>query len=162
MVEQRGEKQKKVLEINPAEAAAVRTMFAWVLRGEPGQAPMGIKMIAATLNSRGISLRGRPFSVGLVHRLLTRESYVGRHYFNMVNSRTRERKPASEWISLPVPPIVSEEDFAKVGAILSARNPRVTPPRVVSGTTLLTGLATCGWCGGGLTIRTGKSGRYRY
>ena len=36
------------------------------------------------------------------------------------------------------------------------------PPRVVTGPILLTGIATCASCGGGMTLRTGKSGRYRY
>ena len=48
-------------------------------------------------------------------------------------------------------------------------DPKVTPARVVTGPTLLTSLihcAKCGIhcakCGGAMTIRTGKSGRYRY
>jgi len=42
-----------------------------------------------------------------------------------------------------------------VQAKLAAQNPRVTPPRVVSGPTLLTGLAVCEKCGSGMT-RTGN------
>ncbi|HET7887165.1 MAG TPA: zinc ribbon domain-containing protein [Bradyrhizobium sp.] len=38
----------------------------------------------------------------------------------------------------------------------------MTPPRVVSGPTLLTGICFCAACGGAMTLRTGKSGRYRY
>lgn len=45
---------------------------------------------------------------------------------------------------------------------LQARNPKIVPPRVVSGPTLLTGICYCAQCGGAMTIRTGKSGRYRY
>ncbi len=48
------------------------------------------------------------------------------------------------------------------GRLLEARRPTRTPPRVVTGPTLLTGLARCATCGGGMTIRTGKGGRYRY
>src|SRR3546814_2315292 len=36
------------------------------------------------------------------------------------------------------------------------------PARVISGPTLLTGLIHCAKCGGAMTIRTGKGGRYRY
>ena len=39
---------------------------------------------------------------------------------------------------------------------------QVMQPRVVTGPTLFTGLARCADCGGGMTLRTGKSGRYRY
>ncbi len=45
---------------------------------------------------------------------------------------------------------------------LEARRPTRKPPRVVNGPTLLTGVAKCADCGGGMTIRTGKGGRYRY
>ena len=45
---------------------------------------------------------------------------------------------------------------------MKARNPKVTPPQVVGGPTLLTGLIHCAKCGGAMTIRTGKGGRYRY
>ena len=52
--------------------------------------------------------------------------------------------------------------FDAVQATLRARNPKIMPPRVVTGPILLTGIATCASCGGGMTLRTGKSGRYRY
>ncbi len=35
-------------------------------------------------------------------------------------------------------------------------------PRLVCNPTLLTGVARCGICGSGMTLRTGKGGRYRY
>ena len=48
---------------------------------------------------------------------------------------------------------------------LHARNPKTQPPRITTGPILLTGLAVCASCGGGMTLRTGtsKGGRvYRY
>ena len=71
-------------------------------------------------------------------------------------------KPLSEIVTVPVPPLIDLETFAAVQAHLKARNPKVTPPRVVSGPTLLTGICFCAKCGGAMTIRTGKGGRYRY
>ena len=41
-------------------------------------------------------------------------------------------------------------------------NPKKTPPRVVTGPILLTGVAICAGCGSGMTLRTGKFNRYRY
>jgi len=52
--------------------------------------------------------------------------------------------------------------FGRVQDSLAARAPDRTPPRVVSGPILLTGLAVCGGCGAGMILRTGKGGRYRY
>ncbi|WP_246756907.1 zinc ribbon domain-containing protein [Bradyrhizobium neotropicale] len=46
--------------------------------------------------------------------------------------------------------------------MLKAKNPKAMPPRVVTGPILLTGIATCASCSGGMTLRTGKSGKYRY
>jgi site-specific DNA recombinase len=40
---------------------------------------------------------------------------------------------------------------------LRARSPRVAAPRVTTGPILLTGLAVCATCGGGMTLRTGTS-----
>ena len=46
---------------------------------------------------------------------------------------------------------------------LQLRSPSIAfGPQVVGGPTLLTGLIHCGKCGGAMTIRTGKGGRYRY
>lgn len=52
--------------------------------------------------------------------------------------------------------------FDAVQEHLRVRNSKVTPPRVVSGPTLLTGICFCEQCGGAMTLRTGKGGRYRY
>ena len=46
--------------------------------------------------------------------------------------------------------------------LLKSRSPAMTAPRIVSGPTLLTGICFCAACGGAMTLRTGKSGRYRY
>jgi hypothetical protein len=63
---------------------------------------------------------------------------------------------------MSVPAIIEEEVFQTVQARMAERNPRRTPARVVSGPTLLIGLARCTGCGAAMTIRTGKSGQYRY
>ncbi|WP_245269240.1 zinc ribbon domain-containing protein [Rhodomicrobium udaipurense] len=60
------------------------------------------------------------------------------------------------------PPLVDQATFDAVQAHLRSRNPKVTPARVVSGPTLLTGICFCAKCAGAMTLRTGKSNRYRY
>jgi site-specific DNA recombinase len=71
-------------------------------------------------------------------------------------------KPVSEIVTVAVPPIIDQATFDAVQAHLRSRNPKVTPARVVSGPTLLTGICFCADCGGAMTLRTGKGGRYRY
>ena len=65
-------------------------------------------------------------------------------------------------IPVEVPPLIEQATFDAVQAHLRSRNPKVTPARVVSGPTLLTGICFCADCGGAMTLRTGKGGRYRY
>jgi site-specific DNA recombinase len=61
-----------------------------------------------------------------------------------------------------VPRIIEVAEFEAVQALLKARSPAWTAPRIVSGPTLLTGICFCASCGMAMTLRTGKGGRYRY
>src|SRR5215469_2243426 len=160
--ERRGDKIKKRLEIDPAEAEIVRTIFRLHLQGD-GAGALGVKAIAAHLNRKGIPYRGgRRFSTGLIHRVLTRETYSGTAWFNQLDSKTHKLKAREEWIKAQVPALIDEATFSKVRASLEARSPKRIAPRIVSSRVLLTGLAVCATCGGGMQLRTGKSGRYRY
>lgn len=68
--------------------------------------------------------------------------YAGRLRFNRIEDKTRRVKPASEHVYCDAPAIIEPSVFEQVQAQLKARNPRVVPPRVVTGPILLTGLAT--------------------
>ena len=162
--ERRGDKDKKVLAVDEAEATIVRKIFLLYLEGDGSSGPLGIKKIVSWLNGRNYTYRGKPFHVSSIDVVLRRTTYMGTHYFNQKDSRTGERRPREEWVPIAVPPIIDEETFQAVQARLGQRNPRQTPARIVSGPTLLTGIARCGCpnCGGAMTIRTGKSGQYRY
>ena len=65
-------------------------------------------------------------------------------------------------MKLTVKPIIEPALFHQVRFCWGARAPSVVPPRVVSSPTLLTGLLKCAGCGAGMTLATGKGGRYRY
>lgn len=160
--EQRGAKTKKKLEIDPLHADTVRLIYRLALEGDGTTGQMGVKNIVSYLNGRRIFTRdGGRWGIGQVHRILTRRTYMGEHEFNK-RSKSKELKPVSEIVVVPVPPIIDRETFDTVQALLKARHPKVTPSAVISGPTLLTGLIHCAKCGGAMTIRTGKGGRYRY
>ncbi|MDU3045463.1 recombinase family protein, partial [Bradyrhizobium sp.] len=160
--EQRGAKTKKKLEIDPLHADTVRLIYRLALEGDGTTGQMGVKNIVSYLNSRRIFTRdGGRWGIGQVHRILTRRTYMGEHEFNK-RSKTKELKPVAEIVTVPVPPIIDPETFDTVQALLKARHPKVTPSAVISGPTMLTGLIHCAKCGGAMTIRTGKGGRYRY
>jgi DNA invertase Pin-like site-specific DNA recombinase len=160
--EQRGAKIKKKLEIDPLHADTVRLAFKLALEGDGTSSPMGVKSIVTYLNRRRIFTRdGGRWGIGQIHRLLTRPTYIGRHEFNK-RSKAKVLKPASEIIEVETPRLIDQATFDAVQAHLRSRNPKVMPARVVSGPTLLTGICFCSSCGGAMTIRTGKGGRYRY
>jgi hypothetical protein len=124
---------------------------------------MGVKAVTCWLNEHGYRTRvGARWGIGPLHQILTRTTYKGEHRFNRKVWKTKEAKPEAEQIIIPVEPIIDAATFDLVQAMLRAKNPKAMPPRVVSGPILLTGIATCASCGGGMTLRTGKSGQYRY
>ena len=160
---ERGNKgqRKKRLAIDAAEAGIVRRIFALYLNGDNGVS-MGCKSIAYFLNERGITRRGQRWMRARVHEVLANPAYVGEYYFNRIDGKTRKPKPESEWVKLTVEPIIDPALFRRVQLRRSARAPAAIAPRVVSSPTLLTGLLKCACCGAGMTLATGKGGRYRY
>jgi hypothetical protein len=90
-VEVRADATKKQLKTDPSEAAVVREVF------ELHQGDKGIRAIADHLNRENLTYRkGRKFTSGLTHQILTREAYAGRHYFNRTDSRAKLVKERSE------------------------------------------------------------------
>jgi len=127
---------------------------------------LGVKEIVKWLNARGYrTRRGKTFGVGTVHKILTNTVYVGRWRFNQASSKTRTRKAADEVVEIPAPAIIDTQVFEQVQRQLHARSPKVQGPRLTTSPVLLTGLAVCATCRGGMMLRTGtsKTGHvYRY
>ena len=156
--------KKKRLEVDVAESAVVHRVFELYLHGNRGR-DLGVQGIAAYLNEQGLLVRGQLWTKGRVHEVLTHRAYIGEHYFNKCEKRgvaVRRLKPRQEWVLIKVEPIVAEDLFAAVQEKLASRSPEHIPPRVVNCPTLLTGLLKCGACGAGMTLATGKGGKYRY
>ncbi|WP_334150378.1 recombinase family protein [Hyphomicrobium sp.] len=160
--EQRGARIKKKIEPDPEQAETVKLMFHLARVGvENG--PMGARQIADYLNERGIRTQtGGRWGTGAVHQILTRETYIGRHRFNVSSWRKKERKADAEVVEVAVAPIISEDEFAEVQSIIRSRSPQLKAPRFVTAGTLFGGVCFCAGCGGAMTLRTGKNGQYRY
>lgn len=163
VAEQRGTRAKKKIEPDPMQAETVRLMFRLARIGSE-DGPMGSRQIADHLNAHGIRTQtGGRWGVGAVHQVLTRETYVGRHRFNVSGKRKGEKKSEDEIVEMAVEPIISEEEFAEVQAVMRSRSPQLRAPRFVSAGTLLGGVCFCADCGGAMTLRTsGKGEQYRY
>lgn len=158
--ERRGSKIKKRLETDPVEAELVRLIFRLYLEGDGVNGPLGVKDTCKWLNSHGYRTRlGATFGVGPLYKILTNEAYAtGQWPFGKFNSRTKQLHDPGNIVHIPVPPIISTQIFERARSKLSAHNPRVTPPRVVNGPILLSGLAVCDRCGSSMT-RTGTKRR---
>lgn len=162
VAETRANAVKKKLDVEPKEEEVVRLAFNLYLHGD-GDGPLGVKSVAACLNAKGYRQRtGKPFSNSVVHALLQRTTYIGLHYFNRKKASGKGAKDPSEWVELESPVIIDKATFDLVQARMKSNRSDVTAPRIVNGPTLLTGVAKCASCGGGMTLRTGKSGTYRY
>ena len=156
--ERRGTKIKKKLDIDPVDAETPRLIFKLYLHGDGNSGALGVKEVVKWLNRNGYrSRRGETFGVASVHKILTNTVYIGRWKFNKTSSRTRQRKPDEEVVTIPVPALIEPRVFEQVQRQLHARSPRVVAPRVTTGPILLTGLAVCATCRGGMTLRTGTS-----
>ena len=163
VVEKRGDKEKKKLEVVADEAEVVRKIFRLARYGD-GDGPLGARGIAMWLNERGFTLRGGRFNNSNADAILKRTHYRG-YYFDGKRNEFKEPIPEENWIKVPCPAIISEAEYLDVAALRAKRAPTVTPPRVTNGKTMLpASIARCGCpdCGEGLTVRTGRGGQYHY
>ena len=154
-------RKKKKLQINDAEAGIVKMIYDLYLNGYRGKV-LGIKEIAKHLNEKGLLMRGNVWGIQKVHKLLSDTLYIGDYYFNVIDSKTQQKRAPTEWIKTSIPLIIDAASFELVRRKRELRAPAKTPPRITSSPTLLTGLIKCGECGGSMTLVTGKSGRYKY
>lgn len=95
------------------EAAVVRTIFALFLIGHGGNGPMSIAELTKWLNDQGCRDRkGRRWNSAVVRKMLKNSIYKGEH---------RRKKNAVDKIVVlvPVPPVVSEQDFDAAQARLN-------------------------------------------
>ncbi len=156
----RGRKKKR-LEIDEAEAGIVRMVYDLYQHGHQG-CVMGCKEIAKHLTSKGLLMRGKPWGIQKIHKLLSDTLYMGNYHFNVIDSKAAKKRSPEEWVLTSIPAIIDAAIFEQVRAKRASRSPEKVPPRITSSPTLLTGLLKCGVCGGSLTLVTGKSGRYKY
>ena len=163
IAEQRGAKLKKKLEIDPIQAEKVRRIYKLALFGVDGSGPLGLKSIATYLNDNNVRTKdGGRFGIDAVHKVLTRTTYKGEHRFNFTDHKNRARKPDEEHAVAKIPAIVTEDEWQAVQDHLKLRSPTCMASRFVTSQVLLGGICFCGLCGGAMTLRTGKNGRYRY
>ncbi len=156
----RGRRKKKLI-IDETEAETARRVYELYVNGYHGK-PMGMKSIVNLLNDQGITMRGRPWRVQKLQEVLSDTLYIGQYFYNKWDSKKKQLRPKEERIQINVPPIIDQETFAKAERMRYEHAPGRVAPRLVNSKILLSGLLKCGECGSGMTLMTGKGGRYRY
>lgn len=142
--------QRRRLEVDEAEAAVVRWMFAQSAEGA------GAVAIARDLNRQGHTLRGRRWGKTTVLNLLKSEVYMGKVIYNRFDRKTRRERPQSEWIRVDAhAPIVLPEAFQAAQRAMDDRVP--TAGHVPANTLhLFAGLLSCEICQAGMKMTSGK------
>lgn len=147
---------------HPSEAPWVLQIFRWASQG------MGCQMIANRLNDAGVPLKGKGarWYRSHVSKILRNRGYVGEYRVNRFDStgigvqrqlprerRTRKltpfQKPREEWITLAIPPLITEELWT---AATTAR-PIDPEGKAQRRDGLLSGLMRCGFCDGPVFYR---------
>ena len=158
-VEKRGTKIKKTLAIDPVDAETVQLIYKLYLHGDgtSGRArrQRGRQMAQQPRlsHAQGQNVWRRhhlqdPHQHDLHGRLEIQPDVVPHR---KMEARRRGCRRQS------VPAIIEPHLFEQVQRQLHARSPKVAAPRVTTGPILLTGLAVCATCSGGMTLRTGTS-----
>ena len=165
-------RQAAGVRVDPGEAALVAQLFDWYL--EP-QATL--YRLARQLTGLGVATpMGKPrWNVASVRGILRNPAYAGRALTNrtqVVPSRQRKSamlpagpgqshapRPPEDWITVPVPPIVSEDIFAQVQAKLDVNQQGAS--RNTRHEYLLRALVSCGACRLSCSVRQTGAG-YRY
>ena len=162
--------------VNEAEAAVTREIF------EKAAAGWGTRRIAHDLNARGVPAppprragRPRAWAPSTLYAMLTRSLYRGEITWN----RTRKRnawgikrqtvRAEADWVQLEVPAIADCPRVALEGSPRAVSGHASSYLRATNGQLwdrtangieskyLLTGLAQCGLCGGGLIVHSRAS-----
>lgn len=170
------EQAPQQLLVDPAEAAVVRQIYAWLI--EEGMATYAI---ARRLSERGVPTRtGRPggWAQSVVVEIARDPCYKGEAVYNRTmvtdarrpyqqrgfqdrrpgNGRGRGRRPETEWITVRVPALVDAETWDLAQAQLATNRQRAQ--RNTRHAYLLRGLLVCGCCGRRLigSWRRGRGG----
>jgi site-specific DNA recombinase len=162
--------------INEAEAVVIREIF------EKAAAGWGTRRIAHDLNARRVTAppprrtgRPRAWAPSTIYAMLTRSLYRGEVVWNRSRKRNawgikhQTGRAEAEWVQLEAPAmrIVAEPLWQAVrerfrdtrASYLRATNGQLwgRPANGIESKYLLTGLAQCGLCGGGLIVHSRAS-----
>ena len=150
---QDGSKKRPTLEPNPETSLIVKRIF------DEAEAGTGMLYIAKALNRDGIpSPAGKLWSKNTVHFVLRNEVYTG----TLIWGTSGKSKDEPVVVKNAFPAIVSKSRFQRIHRLMRTRGPRITNPRRIASSYLLSGLVKCEACDRALSGQNAKSGRFAY
>ena len=156
-----GNAVKKVWEVEPKEAEAVRLIYKMHAEGS------SYDDIIRKLAEKGYKPRERrDWGKSSIFEVLKKPCYSGTHYFNTRKRKElgkrvhlRDEKDRSEWIEMKVPRIVEDDVFGVVKAKIGQRKFKSVRKATNQ---ILSGLLVCGKCGQPYVIGNYYRGKYPY
>ncbi len=141
------------VEIEPAQASTVKSIFSSMLSGK------GLVEIVKELNAKGIpGPKHNSWNKTGLYSILTNEVYAGTFTWGRKSKRGLE--PLK--IENGCPSLINKPDFEKVQKIMHERAFVKNHPKRTASRFLLSGLAKCGYCGKALVGQDAKSGQFSY
>ncbi len=148
-----GAKMRPRLVLKPTAAGVVERIFGMVESGKT------LLEVTRTLNGEGIaSPKGKRWTKNVVHKMLGNEAYVG----TFVWGRDSKHQAEPLRVEGACPAIVTKSRFRRVAKLLKSRSRKVSNPRRMASSYLLSGLVKCRRCKRALTGQAAKSGKFSY
>ena len=153
---QDGPKKRPTLQPDPDASRVVKRIFDMA---EAGNGMVNITRTLRTLNDEGISSpKGKLWGKTSVHAILINESYTG----TLVWGTNSKDKAEPVRVEKAFPAIVTKAQFSRVNKLMRSRAPKMSHPRRVGSTYLLSGLVKCKTCNRALSGQDAKSGQFAY
>ncbi len=150
---QDGPKKRPTLEPDPTTTPILKRIF------DMAEAGRGMTDITRTLNDEGIaSPAGKLWGKTSVHAVLKNEVYTGA----LVWGAKAKDNAEPVRVDKAFPGIISKAQFRRVNKLMRSRAPKVSHPRRVGSSYLLSGLVKCKTCNRALSGQDSKSGQFSY
>ena len=157
------------MEVDPQTAPIVQQMFRWYAHDRLSDRQIAIRLTKMRTPPR--TRNGQSdWTVGSVRVILRNDAYLGIWYANRYKKEVRAdrmhpqqvMRPADQWISIPIPALISPELFAEAQRIRESgiHKGRTALKRPESH--LLRRLVVCGYCHRKMNSVTSHGGRHRY
>ena len=148
-----GPKERPTLQPDEDTALVVKRIF------DLAETRMGMLKIARALNDDGIaSPRGKLWNKTTAHGILNNEAYTGTLVWG--NNAKDNADPVR--VDKAFPATVTKAQFDRVNRIMRSRAPKITHPRRVGSSFLLSGLVKCYRCKRELSGRYSSRGTFPY